>query len=306
MKVTEENAASYAKLICPDHTFNRVEFAELNTCAADGGGDVRYLIFSDSKVRAGLIVGRRGNELRSPFSAPFGGLSAARGALSMESVDDIAIALTDYCHSCGMTLKITIPPLWLHPDLSSKTAVALLSQGFKTTADINYHIDLTKQPELCKSARKKLRQAVDYGLRLEHLEPSPDNIKRVYNVIRNNHESHGYEMRRSLENYLATDAIMDADYFMVSLNGNDIAAAANYTVAPGATIGAGWGDVPGFSELRPMNMLGCGMADFYRNKGFRILDLGPAAENGAIFRGLCTFKESLGATASLKFSFIMT
>lgn len=287
-----------------NHTFNRVPFAELNRSVADND-DVRYLIFSDSKIRAGMIVGRRADVLCSPFSAPFGGLIPARETISMECVDAIIDTFADYCRHRGLEGRITLPPIWFDSDLTSKTIAAMMARGFRPTADISYFINLGTDIEISKSARKKLRQASDAGLCFEVLEPSRDNIARVYDILLQNHRSRGYEMRRSLENYIATDAIMQAQYFVITHSGKDIAAAANYTLAPGVTIGAGWGDLPQFSYLRPMNLLASSMIDYYRTHGFNYFDLGPAAENGIVAMGLCAFKESIGALASLKYSFII-
>lgn len=304
MEITEVSNEVFARQLPANHAFNSAEFAELHRGIADNG-DVRYLLFSDSKIRAGIILGRRGNTLCSPFSAPFGGLVPARGHLAMESVDAIINCLTEYCSHSGFSLSITLPPLWFDPDLTSKTVESLLSHGFAISADISYHIDLCQSIEICKSARKKLRQAVDAGLCFSCLEPTRENITRVYNVLLDNHSARGYKMRRTLENYLAVNAIMQADYFIVSYRGEDIAAAVNYSLSPATTIGVGWGDRPEFSNLRPMNLLAASMIDYYKSLGFSILDLGPAAENGVISPGLCSFKESIGAQASLKFSFIM-
>ncbi|MDE6395361.1 MAG: hypothetical protein K2K77_08470, partial [Duncaniella sp.] len=62
----------------PLHVFNTVGFNELHRAKCD---DVHYLAICDEggKVRFGLILGERGEVLKSPFSAPFGGIET-RGA----------------------------------------------------------------------------------------------------------------------------------------------------------------------------------------------------------------------------------
>ena len=42
----------------------------------------------------------------------------------------------------------------------------------------------------------------------------------------------------------------------------------------------------------------------YRDQGFDFLDLGPAASDGIASEGLCTFKESVGCFADLKYAFV--
>ena len=39
-----------------------------------------------------------------------------------------------------------------------------------------------------------------------------------------------------------------------------------------------WGDMPGYSELRAMNLLAEYVYEYYRRAGMRLLDLGPATE----------------------------
>ena len=44
---------------------------------------------------------------------------------------------------------------------------------------------------------------------------------------------------------------------------------------------------------------------YYHSKGLKILDIGPSTENGIPNYGLCEFKENIGCTASLKYTFIL-
>ena len=73
MQITEVNHDEYKRLLpTVPHVFNSVEFSELNRGKASA---LHYLIFSDTKVRFGIILGEKADGLHSPFSAPFGGFS---------------------------------------------------------------------------------------------------------------------------------------------------------------------------------------------------------------------------------------
>ena len=69
--------------------FNSVAFTELNRGKCD---DIHYLVFADSRVRVGIVLGERGGRLLSPFSAPFGGF-CYNNSRQMIGVTDEAVAL---------------------------------------------------------------------------------------------------------------------------------------------------------------------------------------------------------------------
>lgn len=63
-----------------------------------------------------------------------------------------------------------------------------------------------------------------------------------------------------------------------------------------------WGDIDGYSEERPMNLLAENVYEFYQQKGIHVLDIGPSTENGVPNYGLCDFKESIGCQCSSKYT----
>ena len=111
-------------------------------------------------------------------------------------------------------------------------------------------------------------------------------------------------MAMSLADVESTAALVCADIFIVSHEGNDIAAAIMYPSADGVIQLITWGDMPGFSHLRPMNFFAAKLYEYYKAEGRKILDLGPASSSqGVTDFGLAAFKESLGAVPTLKFTF---
>ena len=52
-----------------------------------------------------------------------------------------------------------------------------------------------------------------------------------------------------------------------------------------------------------MNYLAYSLFDYYADNGLRILDIGPSTEDGIPNYGLCEFKESIGCSVTMKYSF---
>ena len=76
MEILELSPKEYGQVFDrPYHVFNGAAFSELNRHKCAG---LHYLVFKDSKIRLGLVLGERDGVLCSPFSAPFGGFSSLR------------------------------------------------------------------------------------------------------------------------------------------------------------------------------------------------------------------------------------
>lgn len=301
----------------PECIYNTVAFSELNrhkcdpahagASAAATVGDVRYLLLShNGKVRGGVILGRRGTALHTPFSAPFGGLVVSREQ-RFEAVDAMWADVADYAAKEGLRLRVTLPPPIYSPDLTTKSVSALTRMGLTPTLDVNYHFDLRRgdfRSGINRSCRKLLNQALACGLEVDLVEATPDNIERVYRIIATNHTAKGRPTSMTLADVIATAPLVRAEFFLLTHDGTDIAGAMVYPVATGTMQVVYWGDMPGFGELRPMNMLASYVYDHYRQAGVDTLDLGPATEDGQPNYGLCSFKESLGAMPTIKPTFI--
>ncbi len=288
----------------PAHIFNTVAFAEHNRHKCDDG-DVRYLFAGDTKVRGGIILGRCGDILHSPFSAPFGGLLTNREQ-RFEAVDAMWREILEYACAEGLKLRVTLPPALYDPDLTVKSINSLARLGLEATLDVSYHLDLTRgdfRSGINRSCRKLLNQAMKNGFQLMTAESIPENIARVYNIIKTNHLSKNRPIWMALDDVISTACMVNADFFLIQHDGNDVAGAMVYPAGEGIMQVVYWGDMPGYSELRPMNLLAEYVYEHYRGAGLRILDLGPATEDGVPNYGLCVFKESLGAMPTLKYTF---
>lgn len=307
MTVNEISAKEFGGLFpAPQHAYNSVAFCELNCRKV---AKVRYLLIHEGKTKLGIVLGERAEGLFSPFSAPFGGFVTNRTP-RLEHIDEAVEALKKYAEAIGKPITITLPPPIYDPLLTNKTAHSLLRFGRIDHTDINYHFDIADfdgyESRLKLHAKQKLRAALKAHFTFCHI-PSDDaeGVSRAYEVIRMNREEHGYPLRMTLNEVLKTIKIIPADFFLLSLNNADVAAAMVYHAADGIRQVIYWGDREGFAELRPMNALAYYLFEYYHKQGARILDIGPASDSGTPLYGLCGFKESIGCAATLKHTFVL-
>jgi len=286
--------------------FNTVEFNELNRHKCD---DIHYLAFKDDKgkVRLGIILGQKDGMLKSPFSAPFGGMEE-RGVQNVECYVSAFKVLRQYTADSECGILLTLPPIIYdgHAVLSKQYCALMTVGGHLVYSDYNYHYELVRvksfETSCNRAARKNFAKAGRYGWRFESLNGFENDIERVYGIIKANRDSHSYPLRMSLDDVKATAEIISCSFFVLSFEGKDVAAVLAYDVTPGVSQVVYWGDVPGYSEMRPMNMLAYETFSHFALMGKSILDIGPSSSFGIPSLGLCDFKSSLGCTLTPKFT----
>lgn len=307
MNLTETTAKLFGELFqTPQHVYNSVAFCELNRHKV---ANMHYLLIQESKTKLGIVLGEREEGLFSPFSAPFGGF-VTNHIPSLEHIDEAVKALKSHGETVGKTISITLPPPIYSPLLTNKTAHSLLRFGHLQHTDINYHFDISDfdgyENSLKLNAKQKLRTALKANFSFQHIDSDDtEGVKRAYEVIRMNREQHGYPLRMTLNDVLKTTKIITADFFLLSLNDTDVAAAQVFHASENICQVIYWGDCKGFAELRPMNALAYFLFEYYHKQGIKMLDIGPSSDHGAPSYGLCDFKESIGCTATLKHSFTL-
>lgn len=289
---------------CTTHVFNSVGFSTLNEDKCD---ELRCLEFKDHKPRMGITLGLRGSLLCSPFSAPFGGFVFANPDTPLEMVDKAVKSLIRYADLHRLSLRITLPPAFYHPQLINKQIFCLTANGFRQIYnDINFHFDLTSFDDyttvLWRNARKNLQRARREPFVFKKAQ-SQEEIIAAYNTIQQNRKAKGYPLKMSLQQVLDTINVVPADFFNLSINGANVAAAQVFHVADDIVQVIYWGDAPGFENYRPMNYLAAKVVEYYKKAGIRIVDVGPSSQFGVPSIGLCNFKESIGCKVESKFTF---
>ena len=148
----------------PWHVFAGAAFNDLNAGKCE---KVRYLLFKDSKVRLGLILGARGKKMYSPFSAPFGGFTAIKEDVRLQYIDEVIRLLKQWIADQGFeSVQITLPPSIYSSSYLAKIHNCFYRSDFKLVQnDLNYSFDLNNfdehYPELIwRNARKNLNIAL--------------------------------------------------------------------------------------------------------------------------------------------------
>jgi len=277
------------------HIFNKKEFIELNRHKCS---DVHYLDFNGMSI----VLGEKGGELYSPFSAPFGGFSSLHKNPSLELMENVCEKLYEWLKEKNKKCHITLPPLFYDESFISKCISAMQRKGFKIDyEDLNYHFDLTEQIKMWYNARKHWNTAIRNNLHLA-LTNDSESMQIAHNIIANNRKERGYPPHLSLEEFCETAKAtnINLDCFLVYADKEPIAASLVFAIEPKRSFVVLWGDNREKKELRPMNFLALSMAEYYKSLGYISLDLGPSSKNGIPNYGLCNFKESLGCKVTLK------
>lgn len=306
MTVSSVTADEYYSIFTTGlHAYNSRRFTEFNAGKCD---DIKFLVFSiDSKPRLGLVAGVRQGQLLSPFSAPFGGFDVKR-PMRVDAVIEAIEALKAYLTTSDETLALSMPPMFYQPQIIPQVVAAMVNDpAVKTVVEYNYHFDCHSFTDyysyLSRAARKNLNNALRHDWRFDLISADDaDGVARAYEVIRLNREQHGYPLRMTLEAVRQTVKIIPAEFFVLSLGGHDVAAAQVFYPADRIAQVIYWGDVEGYSDKRPMNMLAYRLFGHLTEKA-DIVDVGPSSTDGIPSPGLCEFKESVGCHLTPKFRF---
>jgi len=309
MEIFEVNAHEYAEVVrTPYQAFNSSKFNELNKEKCD---KIHYLLFRQGKYRLGLIAGAVNGHLRSPYSAPFGSFSYISSNLGIEYFDEAIDSLQTWARNQGLgKITITLPPSFYDSQFMTRQFSAYWRSDFKISqVDLNHFFDLNLFDEnypslITYNGRRNLRIALASELNFAQLQ-LPEQKKLSYDIIRQNRESRGYPLRMSWSQVNETSTVIDIDFFMVSdSNGQPVSSAIVFHVSPQIVQVVYWGDLPGFSNVKPMNYLAFKLFEHYKRSGKNIVDLGPSTEASIPNLGLCEFKESIGCSITHKLTFV--
>lgn len=306
MEIEELSPHAYAQCFSPTHVYNTVEFNLLNAHKVE---NVHFLSFNDKKRRMGIILGQRGKQLLSPYSAPFGGFSFNKSQ-RLYCINMAVEALQKYAKAKGLSVKIALPPLFYDSQQLAETANCLSRYGALGCLEMNYHFPVSAFAQyeeiIERNAKKNLHRSLDENFEFLAIAPNDyDNIANAYDVIRRNRAERGFPLRMTLQDVEKTIQLVQADFFLLRHDGNGIAAAQVFHVTKDIAQVIYWGDLREYSSLRPMNYFTYKLFEYYYQSGLKILDIGPSTEDGIPNYGLCDFKTSIGCIPTPKLVFEM-
>lgn len=309
MNIIEIDADRYEELSRETHIFSSKDFLELNSEKVD---KLLYLVGRDTKERFAFAVGVKEKKMLAPFSAPFASIIPLKKKTTMEQYWDFVNALVGYAKENDIELiSFYLPSDIYEYSNNVKVTNALLGNDFRLAySDVNYSFDLcnidlqTYDTILHYNARKALKIALKSNLVFQECE-SIEMKKEAYEIIRINRESRGFPLRMSLEQVLSTIEVVDNRFFLVKHDDISIASAVVFHVTKEIAQVVYWGNIPDTIELKPINYLSYCLIGFYKDKGFKYLDIGISTENGIPNFGLCNFKDSIGCNVSYKCRYVL-
>lgn len=280
--------------------------ADFNMLNAEKVEKVRFFAFEDNGLRVGLAVGEKGDEWRSPYSAPFGGFVCPQ-IQTIACLNTAVRELKDFVRSQKKSLKITLPPIFYDRMFYSKVVSALLQNGFcQSYANLNYAFDLVDatpyEKRLHYMGARNYKQIAGCECSFTQ-ETSEEQRRVVYGFIQKHYEAKGYSLWMRFEDLLKTAEIVPIDFCLLRMDGVPISSTIVYRVSDKIAQMIYWGADQSALDKRPLNVIAHEMFRYYQGLGFEYLDLGPAASDGIASEGLCTFKESVGCFADLKYAF---
>lgn len=289
------------------HPYNGAQFAELNRTKCE---KIHYLIFQkNGKARMSIVLGETNNIFSSPFSAPFGGFDFYGKEPSVKTLNEAVGMLCNFLRKIQFhSFHITFPPLFYQQSFLSKCVNVFYSNGFDISKiDINHAYALenfSKNSFLNKlqpAARNKFRKSEK-----ENFIFSANNnslLSKVYEIIKNNRASKNYPLHLSLNDIHRTSKIIETDSFSLSLPSQEIVASAFvYRIHKNIAQVIYWGNDEKFNSRHPMNYLAYKIFEFYAEKKFQTVDIGPSSSDSIPNYGLAYFKESIGCDTDLKFT----
>jgi len=286
------------------HPFVSKDFIELNRGKVDS---ILRISEEGNKPGIGLVAGLRDGMILSPFSAPFGGFHFRKEIMFSEEIDNAIESLKLYLEEHQLKgIEITLPPDIYHRTFNAKIVNAFLRKGFnQQLPEITNYVDLLefKGKFSQRNSKEYYKQAIRNGLKFQ--QAFTDQEKELaYTTIYDNRKKFGRPIHMSFKDIVDTSALWQTDFFIVQNPEEEVVASAiMYRSHPDICYAVFWGDNEVGRPLRAMDFLAFHLWSFYKDEGFKYIDLGNSTEDGVPNQGLLRFKESHEATSSLKHRF---
>ena len=290
----------------PHHFVSEI-FTALNAKKVD---KIVRLVQNTDKVAIGLIAGVKNNVLLSPFSAPFGGFHFKNESIYSTFIESFVEDLKEFALEENITqIEITLPPDIYCQSFNTKVINVLLRLGFEMNIpEITNWVDLYKFKGLYthNASRTYYNQAVKNKLEFSKTESITEK-EAIYNLIVENRSRMGRPIFMTFNDVLQTAKIFPTEFFkVVNPSGEFVAGAIFYTTNPTIAFAVFWADSQQGRPLRAMDFLIFNLWSYYKEAGYKYIDLGTSTESGVPNEGLLRFKETHECISSSRFSFSWT
>jgi len=258
---------------------------------------------STTEARLSLFV--RDSEALSPLRATFGGIEAATDVPD-EALDALLDGVEKWAISQKLSaIRLTQWPFAYAPELAIRIGHRLKAGGYHLIfTEKNQHLDLTRELPLHDSARRRFGKAEGAGFVFQLWE-NPD-WETTHAFVQAARTRKGLplsltalELRRLGENF-------PEELFVFTVRDGTTLAALGVVIRLNARILYHFlpADAGEYLSFSPTIFLNLNLADWARQRGYGLLDLGISTHHGVPNEGLLRFKANLGAEVSGKTSFI--
>lgn len=284
------------------HLFTSVDFTMMN------GGKASEIcclgLRANGKLRLGIILGKRNEEWKSPFSAPFGGIVASKKQ-SIEAYFTFARGLAEFAASENIPVRIIPASPIYDEDCHVKSCCAM--SGFIDSENswiahyYSLESNIAPQERMDRNARADLKKTINSGC---NCIISCD-ISEAYGLISEHHKNLGYPVNMSLSDLERMRVLTDIRSFIITRDRIPLSAAIVYSLSGKIALPVLWGDSEEGRKIHSMHPLAFHIIEYYTQKGFRTIDFGQTSSPRNPNPGLCSFKESIGAKPYFKPCFLI-
>lgn len=245
----------------------------------------------------------KNNRAFSIDKCPFGSFFITQNS-SKIAFGDFEKEVFDSLKKKGITEMFIRHPAEIYPDFVMSSELSKAGYNLLYN-DINQHISLNNDWEdsLHKMQCRKLKSLAHEGFEFKAVPHSE--VKLMHQFLTLCRQAQGLEINISLEKLknLIQDLPQAYDFFGVFRDNKMSAACISVRVNDSIAYYYLAGTSPLFRSQSPMVLLISGMVDYYRSRGFKILDLGVSSFEGKPQPTLQLFKERMGGVQSLKPTF---
>lgn len=293
----------YNKFNHDPHPFISQKFTDINKNKVER---ILRLVEDNPSPSLGLTLGLKDGYLLSPFSAPFGGFHFNHELIYINVIQEYINNLKSYIKTNELKgIQITLPPNIYNQTFNSKLINCLLISDFNIkNLDITSCVDLqtfaNKFNE--RSSRHHLNQAIKFGLKFRKVEKKSEKHE-VYELIRKNRALLGRPIFMTFNDIEEVNKIWDIDFFAVIDENNELLASSiNYRSHQTIVYGVFWGDNMEGRPKRAMDFCIYNLLNYYKQSGYKYMDIGISTEEGIPNEGLLRFKETHEAMSSLRYT----
>jgi hypothetical protein len=255
-------------------------------------------VFHAMQVLPGLFI--------SPGRGPYGGFDISSELDEAELA--VFIAKTEArLRQCGAhRVELVLPPFCYAPHCGPRTLALLCRLGYCVIRqELNQALNVGEKCFAVQgnyANRKRLNKANRAGILVRRL--NGEECREGYDAIHENRIKKDRSLSMSWQDVQQMQAAFPdrVFHFGAEQHGRIIAAAICMAVNRRTLYVYAWGERVGAESVSPVTSIAAHLFEFAQRGGFTLLDLGTSSVDGIVNPGLLRFKESLGATTSLKLS----